>query len=99
VGVGVGGVVTLYYNYAPRAFSLKIIDPLLQTACTDSHPPIADRHKIYLLSKVPPLADIQKCLRTGQLLAYSGSGRGVQPGRGTGVEPGILWSQEFIAFI
>jgi hypothetical protein len=37
--------------------------------------------------------------RTGQLLAYTGSWRGVQPGRGTGVEPGGLWSREFIAFI
>jgi hypothetical protein len=37
--------------------------------------------------------------RTGQLLAYTGSWRGVQPCRGTGVEPGGLWSREFIAFI
>jgi hypothetical protein len=26
-----------YYNYAPCPFSLKIIDPLLRTACTESH--------------------------------------------------------------
>jgi hypothetical protein len=66
-------------------------------------PPIADRYKIYsplLQSKVSPFADIQKCLWTGQdSLAYIGSWRGVQPGRGTGVEPGGLWSREFIAKI
>jgi hypothetical protein len=46
--------VTLYYNYTPCAFSLKIIGPL----------PIVDGYKIYpplLPSKVglPPFADIQ----------------------------------------
>jgi hypothetical protein len=44
-GGGVG--VTLYYNYAPCAFSLKIKDPLLRTACTESHPPIAETDTKY----------------------------------------------------
>jgi hypothetical protein len=53
------GGLTLYYDYyAPCAFSLKIIGPLLRTACTESHPPIADRYKIY----PPPIA-----IRLGQV--------------------------------
>jgi hypothetical protein len=69
--------VTLYYNYTPCAFSLKIIGPLLRTACTESHPPIADRYKIYpplLQSKVTPFADIQRCWRTGQDSYYTNNG-------------------------
>jgi hypothetical protein len=50
-----------------------------------------------LQSKVPPFADIHKCFRDRK--ANTGSWRGVQPGRGTGVEPAGLWSREFIAFI
>jgi hypothetical protein len=99
-----GGGVTLYYNYTPCAFSLKIIDPLLQTAYWIPPTPIAERYKI----NPPPIAEqgTPFCRhtqmfrdRTGQLLAYTGSWRGVQPGRGTGVEPGGHWSREFIAFI
>jgi hypothetical protein len=48
-----GGGVTLYYNYTPCAFLLKIIDPLLRTACTESHPPIADSYNIF----PPPIAE------------------------------------------
>jgi hypothetical protein len=95
---------TLYYGYAPCVFSLKIIGPLLRTACTESHPPIADRYKIYPLliaeQGIPFCRHTKMFMdRAGQLLAYTGSWRGVQPGQGTGVEPGGLWSREFIAFI
>jgi hypothetical protein len=60
---------TLYNNYTPCAFSLKIIDPycglhvlnptpLLRTDTKYTHP--------LLQSKEPPFADIQKCLGKGQ---------------------------------
>jgi hypothetical protein len=94
------GGLTLYYDYAPCAFSLKIIGPLLQTTCTESHPPIADIYKIY----PPPIAEqgIPFCRhtkmfmdrsgqdRTGQdrtaiSLLDPGEPRGVQPGWGTGL--------------
>jgi hypothetical protein len=58
--------VTLCYSYTPCAFSLKIIDPLLRTACTESHPLLRTATKYshpLLQSKVPTFADIQKCFR------------------------------------
>jgi hypothetical protein len=65
-------------------------------------PPIADSYKIFQ----PPIAEqgtllqtYKNVLGTRELLANTGSWRGVQPGRGTGVEPGWLWSRKFIAFI
>jgi hypothetical protein len=48
--------VTLYCSYTPCAFSLKNNRPPTDTKYT--HP--------LLQSKVPPFADIQICLRTGQ---------------------------------
>jgi hypothetical protein len=57
---------SLYYNNTPCAYSLKIIDPLLRTACTESHPLLQTATKYshpLLQSKVPPFADIQKCFR------------------------------------
>jgi hypothetical protein len=57
----------LFIPYLAGGHSLKIIDPLLRIACTESHHPIADRYKIYPppiaeQRKVPPFADIQKYL-------------------------------------
>jgi hypothetical protein len=89
-----GGGVTLYYNYTPCAFSLKIIGTLLRTAGTESHPLLRTDKKYthpLLQSKVPAFADIP--------IAYTGSWKGVQPGRGTGVELRGLWTWKFIAFI
>jgi hypothetical protein len=62
--------------------------PLLRTACTESQ-----------IQNIPTPFCRHTKDRIGQLLAYTGSWRGLQPGRGTGVEPGGLWSREFIAFI
>jgi hypothetical protein len=98
------GVVTLYYNYTPCAFSLKIIDALLRTACTESHPLLRTATKYshpLLQSKVTPFADIQKCFRDRRAISqYWILERCTNPvGRGTRVEPGRLWSREFIAFI
>jgi hypothetical protein len=58
--------VTLFCNYTPCAFSLKIIDLLLRTACTESHPLLRTSTKYshpLVQSKVPPFADIQKYFR------------------------------------
>jgi hypothetical protein len=95
-----GGRRSLYYNYTPCVFSLKIIDPLLRTACTESPPPycgqIQNIPTPYCRARYPLLQTYKNVY--GQLLAC-GSWRGVQPSQGNGVDPGQLWSREFIAFI
>jgi hypothetical protein len=94
-----GGGVTLYYNHTPCAFSLKIIDSLLRTACTESHPLLRTDTKYthpYCRARYPFCRHTKmfKDRRVQLLLACTGSWRGVQPGQGPGVKPGGPYTLE-----